>query len=81
MAYFDSCLIQPILPANRFTLLKKTLDEVVRSYPLLAPPNTPAGLSSSTAGSGGTGSGSDGARTAEEVHTIYSTHEHILFVF
>lgn len=45
----------------RFTLLKKTLDEVMRSYPQLAAPGT--------ASAAGGASTSDPAKTAEEVNT------------
>ena len=45
----------------RFTLLKKTLDEVVRTYPQLTVPGSGA------ASFGGGASGADSARLTEEV--------------
>lgn len=53
------CYAAAIFSPHRFTLLKKTLDEVVRSYPHLAAPGTASG--------GGLGGGNDSGRTAEEV--------------
>ncbi|CAM9829046.1 unnamed protein product, partial [Ectocarpus fasciculatus] len=51
---------------ERFTLLKKTLDEVMRSYPQLAAPGT--------ASAAGGASTSDPAKTAEEVQRLTQTN-------